>query len=136
MTTLRIVLSLFALHVTSLASAQQAAPTPLTVEISQVRSGSGTVLVNLCEDAGAPLPGSCVRYRGVQPATAGITTVRIDGAGHFVFVGAPDRHLSLAAVSASGGALGGTPQANKTAWTDNRPRTLAFLEAAFAGKAR
>ncbi len=49
------------------------------------------------------------------------------GAGHFVFVGAPDGMLSRAASAASGGVMGGTATVNAAAWKDNWPRTLAFL---------
>jgi uncharacterized protein (DUF2141 family)/dienelactone hydrolase len=56
------------------------------------------------------------------------------GAGHAVFVGAPDGPMSR--MAASGGMMGGTQAANAAAWADNWPRTLAFLQRSFEGAAR
>lgn len=58
------------------------------------------------------------------------------GAGHFVFVGAPDGQLSRAGTASNGGMLGGTAAANAAAWQDNWSRTLAFLDTALKGDVR
>jgi uncharacterized protein len=57
-----------------------------------------------------------------------------DGAGHFIFVGAPDSMLARQGAASSGGMMGGTAAANAAAWKDNWPRTLAFLEDALQEK--
>ena len=48
-----------------------------------------------------------------------------EGAGHVVFVGAPDSIMSRGFRGASL-ALGGTPEANAKAWSDDWPKVLAF----------
>jgi pimeloyl-ACP methyl ester carboxylesterase len=51
-------------------------------------------------------------------------------AGHLVFVGDPAGPMAGFARSASTVAMGGDAGANASAWADNWPRTLAFLQQA------
>jgi dienelactone hydrolase/uncharacterized protein (DUF2141 family) len=57
------------------------------------------------------------------------------GAGHAIFVGAPDGPMARYA-SQPNPMMGGTPEANAKAWADNWPKTLAFLDKALKGRAQ
>jgi uncharacterized protein (DUF2141 family) len=60
------------------AAAAPAQADSLVVELSGVRSASGTVVVSLCGDAAAAFPGKCRTYTATSPAAAGKVSVRID----------------------------------------------------------
>lgn len=57
------------------------------------------------------------------------------GAGHAIFVGAPDSIMSRY-MSGPNPMMGGTPQANRKAWEDNWPKAIAFLDKALKGDAQ
>jgi hypothetical protein len=57
------------------------------------------------------------------------------GAGHVVFVGAPDSPMARS-LGAPNATMGGTAEANAAAWEDNWPRTLAFFGAALGESGR
>jgi len=50
----------------------------LTLDISNLRSAQGRVMVSLCSDASAPLPGGCSDYNASVAARQGEMAVRID----------------------------------------------------------
>ena len=117
----------------------------LTVDVDGVRSDVGKVFVSLCGDQRAPFPGVWPSARFADRIVARLQGARFrhavehlsyEGAGHFVFVGAPDGMLSRAATAASGGMMRGSREANAAAWQDNWPRTLSFLANALRGAAR
>ena len=55
-----------------------------------------------------------------------------DGAGHAVFVGAPDSVMAKG-LSTPNVMLGGSPEANAKAWADDWPKVLAFYDKALKG---
>lgn len=60
-----------------------------------------------------------------------VTHLSYEDAGHMVFMGDPAAASALAAKAAPGNImLGGTGEANMTAWTDNWPKALAFFDKA------
>ena len=57
------------------------------------------------------------------------THLAYDGAGHAVFVGAPDGPMA-GALRTPNPMLGGSPEANAKAWTDDWPKVVAFYDKA------
>ena len=55
-----------------------------------------------------------------------------DGAGHAVFVGAPDSAMAKG-LGAPNAMLGGSPEANAKAWADDWPKVIAFYDKALKG---
>jgi hypothetical protein len=58
-----------------------------------------------------------------------------DGAGHVVFVGAPDGAMARA-LGQPNAMLGGSAEADAKAWADDWPKVLAFYGKALKGKAQ
>ena len=60
------------------------------------------------------------------------THLAYEGAGHVVFVGAPDSAMG-AGLGAPSAMLGGSVEANAQAWADNWPKVVAFYDKALKG---
>src|SRR5689334_5447262 len=50
----------------------------LTLDISGVRSADGLVVVSVCDEPRAPIPGGCATYKSAVAASQGTVAVRID----------------------------------------------------------
>ncbi|HXC59773.1 MAG TPA: DUF2141 domain-containing protein, partial [Steroidobacteraceae bacterium] len=64
--------------VLGLTMAAQAPAATLTVDLSGVHSAQGRVMVGLCGDASAAIPGSCNTYSAMVAAKQGGLTVRME----------------------------------------------------------
>ncbi len=73
-----------------------------------------------------------LKARGFRHSYAHLTYA---GAGHVVFVGAPDGAMAKAMGEPSP-MLGGSAEADATAWADNWPKVLAFYAKALKGGSR
>ncbi len=51
----------------------------LTIDLPNVRSAQGSVMVALCGDPAVQFPGTCIHYRGMARAAAGSVSVRVEG---------------------------------------------------------
>lgn len=58
--------------------AGQAAAATLTLDVSNLHSAQGRVMVALCSDPNASIPGACTTYTAVVPAKQGSVTARIE----------------------------------------------------------
>src|SRR5262245_3566616 len=66
------------LSVLALAIAAQASAATLTLDVSNVHSSQGRVMLALCGDSSAAIPGACTTYSAMAAAKQGAMSVRIE----------------------------------------------------------
>ena len=59
-----------------------------------------------------------------------------EGAGHVIFVGAPDGAMARAMAGGANAMLGGSPEANAKTWADDWPKVLDFYGKALKGDSK
>lgn len=66
----------------------------------------------------------------------GYAHLTYEGAGHVIFVGAPDGAMARAMAGGANAMLGGSPEANAKTWADDWPKVLDFYGKALKGDSK
>lgn len=118
-------------------SAMAAGDYPRDAEIPVERIDGPVLLISGGDDAMWPSAEFAARIAARLEAAGfahRIENLVYPEAGHVVFVGAPDGMMARG-FTAPAAMMGGNAEADRAAWADNWPRTVAFFDAALKGDA-